>query len=170
MGGDLAQTTAENKVEVVRIESESMTCDVVSLRARPAGSRIAYSQVDEYVSEFRLPEQTSRRPSSLRQLIRFLDLIQQVGVDDPSWNRFGFVLSSKQCNLECGANLEDRKTSTNSPEHADQYPDLASHYSKNIAEWYAGRVANVSYKPSANEVSVKLNPGAEQTPRNQDGQ
>ena len=30
------------------------------------------------------------------------------------------------------------------------------HYSQ-IAEWYAGQLANMSYKPDANDASVKLN-------------
>jgi hypothetical protein len=112
------------------------TYDVISLRARPVGSQIGYRAVDEYESEFTLPQRTSRRPFSLRQLIRFLDSIQQVGSGDPSWDRFGFVLSFNQCNLECGADLEDLQNFTQV--YSDQYPGLASHYSRKFAEWSAG--------------------------------
>jgi hypothetical protein len=62
------------------------------------------------------------------------DSIQNVGTRDPSRNRFGFVLSYNQCNLECGA-LEDLQNFTQV--HSDQYSDLASHYSRKIAQWYA---------------------------------
>jgi hypothetical protein len=108
-----------------------MTC----LRARPVGSRIEYKLVDEYASEFTLPQRTSRRPFSLCQLIRFLDSIQRIETGDPSWDRFGFVLSFNQCNLECGADLEDLQNFTKV--YSDQYPDLAPHYSRRIAQWYA---------------------------------
>jgi hypothetical protein len=37
--------------------------------------KVEYSLVDEYASEFTLPQRTSRRPFSLRQLIRFLESI-----------------------------------------------------------------------------------------------
>jgi hypothetical protein len=71
MGGEYLPTTPDTKTEIVRIELESTTYD---FRARPAGSRIEYNLVDEYASEFTLPQRTSRRPFSLRQLIRFWTL------------------------------------------------------------------------------------------------
>jgi hypothetical protein len=54
---------------------------------------------------------------------------------DPEWKRFGFVLSFNQCNLDCGTDLETLRdfTSTSS----DCYPNLASHYSQVIDEWYS---------------------------------
>lgn len=89
-------------VEIARIELKSTTNDVISLRARPLGSRIKYRLVDEYSSEFHLPQQTSSRPFSLGELIRFLDSVEQEEVSEPSWNQLGFVLSSNQGNLDCG--------------------------------------------------------------------
>jgi hypothetical protein len=142
MGGEYLADYGRNEVEIVRIELQSTTYDVISLRARPTGSRVAYSLVDEYDSKFMLPQQTSRRPFSLRQLIRFLDFIQPVGVDDPGWNRFGFVLSFNQCNLECGANLEDLHNFTRV--YSDQYPDLASHCSQKVADWYSSSASSAS--------------------------
>jgi hypothetical protein len=87
--------------------------------------------VDEYATEFLLPQQTSRRPFSLGQLIRFLDSVEQEDAD-PSWNRFGFVLSPNQCNLECGTDLETLRDFTSVS--SDFYPDLASHYREAIEE------------------------------------
>jgi hypothetical protein len=135
MGGEYLPDYGRSELEIARIELESTTYDVISLRARPVGSRIGYRVVDEYKSEFTLPQRTSRRPFSLRQLIRFLDSIQRIGTGDPSWDRFGFVLSFNQCNLECGADLEDLQNFTQVS--SDQYPDLASHYSRRIAQWHA---------------------------------
>jgi hypothetical protein len=93
--------------------------------------------VDEYATEFTLPQRTSRRPFSLCQLIQFLDSIRRIGTGDPSWDQFGFVLSFNQCNLEYGAELEDLQGFTQV--HSDQYPELASHYAGKIADWYAAQ-------------------------------
>jgi len=102
MGGEYLPDYRRQDVEIARIELESTTADVISLRVRSAGSRIKYRLVDEYETEFRLPQRTSRRPLSLRELILFLDFVEQEGLVDPEWKRFGFVLSFYQCDLECG--------------------------------------------------------------------
>jgi hypothetical protein len=139
MGGEYLPNYDRSEVEIARIELESTTCDVISLRARPAGSRIKYRLVDEYASEFRLPQQTSHRPFSLVELIRFLDSIEQKEMSEPSWTKFGFVLSSNQCNLECGSDLETLRDFTRVS--SDYYPDLAAHYAQAIEEWYEASLA-----------------------------
>jgi hypothetical protein len=136
MGGEYLPNYRREEVEIARIELTSTTSDVVSLRATPSGSRIKYRVVDEYATEFLLPQQTSRRPFSLRQLIRFLDSVEQPGAD-ASWKRFGFVLSYNECNLECGTDLETLQDFTSVS--SDFYPDLGSHYREAIEEWYLGR-------------------------------
>jgi hypothetical protein len=142
MGGEYLPNYHRSEVEIARIELESTTCDVISLRARPVGSRIKYRLVDEYESEFRLPQRTSSRPFSLSELIRFLDSVEQIGNGEPSWSQFGFVLSWNQCNLECGADLETLRDFTRVS--SDYYPDLASHYAQAIEEWYEARLAELS--------------------------
>jgi hypothetical protein len=139
MGGEYLPDYGRSEVEIARIELKSTTNDVLSFRARPLGSRIKYRLVDEYSSEFQLPQQTSSRPLSLGELIRFLDSVEQEGVSEPSWTQFGFVLSSNQCNLDCGGDLEDLRDFTRV--ESDYYPDLASHYAEAIEEWYQARLA-----------------------------
>jgi hypothetical protein len=109
MGGEYLPNYARSEVEIARIELRSTTSDVISIRARPRGKRLEYAGCDEYGSEFRLPQKTSNHPFSLLELICFLDAVEH-GQADPSWNRFGFVLSYNQCNLECGADLETLTT------------------------------------------------------------
>ncbi|MBV8970124.1 MAG: HNH endonuclease [Verrucomicrobia bacterium] len=53
MGGEYLPDYARSEVEIARIELESTTNDVISLRARSSGLRIKYRLVDEYASEFR---------------------------------------------------------------------------------------------------------------------
>jgi hypothetical protein len=142
MGGEYLPNYGRSETEIARIELESTTCDVISLRARPGGPRIKYRLVDEYETEFRLPQQTSARPFSLGEVIRFLDAVERDEVSEPSWNKFGFVLSSNQCNLECGADLESLRDFTRVG--SDYYPDLAAHYARAVEEWYEGRLREVS--------------------------
>ncbi len=133
MGGEYLPNYTRREVEIARIELRSTTSDVISIRARPRGKRIEYLVCDEYASEFKLPQRTSRHRFSLRQLICFLDAVEH-GEADPSWNRFGFVLSYNQCNLECGADLESLEDFTRVTSYF--YPDLGLHYAQIIAEWY----------------------------------
>jgi hypothetical protein len=139
MGGEYLPNYGRSEVEIARIELESTTSDVISLRGRPSGSRIRYRLVDEYQSEFRLPQQTAARPFSLGELIRFLDSVEQADVTEPNWNRFGFILCWNQSSLECSSDLETLRDFTRVS--SDYYPDLASHYNEAIEEWYEARLA-----------------------------
>lgn len=73
MGGEYLPQLGQNEIEIVRIVLASVTQDVISIRARRAGKRIAYRVVDEYETEFALPRKSSAAPLSLRQLIAFID-------------------------------------------------------------------------------------------------
>jgi hypothetical protein len=55
MGGEYLPDCRYHEVEIARIELESTTSDVISVRARSRGERIEYSICDEYGSEFILP-------------------------------------------------------------------------------------------------------------------
>jgi hypothetical protein len=55
MGGEYLPNYGRQEVEIARIELASTTSDVISLRARPSGSRIKYRVVDEYQTEFLPP-------------------------------------------------------------------------------------------------------------------
>jgi hypothetical protein len=132
MGGEYLPDCGRHKVETGRIQLESTTSDVISIRARSRGGRIEYSICDEYGSEFMLPQKTSIRPFSLRELIRFLDRVEQIGATDHC--KLGFVLSFNQCNLECGAELVTLEDFTRV--ESDIYPELGLHYARVIDEWY----------------------------------
>ena len=73
MGGEYLPQLGQNEIEIVRIVLASVTQDVISIRARRSGERIAYLVVDEYETEFALPRKSSAAPMSLRQLIGFID-------------------------------------------------------------------------------------------------
>ena len=142
MGGEYLPNYHRNEVEIARIELDSTTHDVMSLRARRTGSRIKYSLVDEYQADFQLPQLTSSKPFSLGELIRVLDLTEPSEVGEAAWYRFGFVLSFNQSSLECGGDLDQLKEFTRGV--SDFYPDLELHYESAIAEWYQSRVMELS--------------------------
>jgi hypothetical protein len=128
MGGEYLPNYARHEVEIARIELESTTSDVISVRAPLSGERIKYTVCDEYESEFKLPQRSSSHPFSLRKLIWFLDNVEH-RESDPGWNRFGFVLSYNQCNHDCGTPLGELENFTRVT--SDFYPDLTLHYAQN---------------------------------------
>jgi hypothetical protein len=136
MGGEYLPSYGRQEVEIARIALASTTSDVISLLARLTGSRIRYRVVDEYETEFTLPQQTSLKPFSLKELIRFLNAVEHPG-GEPSWNRFGFVLLYSQCSLDCGGHLKDQKDFISVS--SDYYGGLASHYRQVTEEWYVAR-------------------------------
>jgi hypothetical protein len=96
---------------------------------------------DEYQVEYRLLQKTSSRPLSLRELIRFLNSVEHPQAE-PEWQRFGFVLSFNETNLDCGAGLETLEDFTRVS--SDFYPELRQHYARPIDEWHQARAAEQS--------------------------
>jgi hypothetical protein len=70
MGGEYLPPYLPGEVEIARICLQSTTSDVISLRARPIPTGIAYRIEDEYEGKFTLPITRSTKPLSLRELIR----------------------------------------------------------------------------------------------------
>jgi hypothetical protein len=143
MGGEYLPGYRPNEVEIARIELESTTADVISVRARLVGRkdpRIEYRVVDEYLSEFVFKPRNSTRPLALGQLIDSLDSVESLGggeldVPDPAWLRHGWVLVFNETNRACsdtGDSVEYRDFTSISSEF---YPDLARHYRRVIDRW-----------------------------------
>jgi hypothetical protein len=141
MGGEYLPDYRRDEVEIARIELQSTTSDVISVRARPRGKRIEYSVRDEYQVEYTLPQKTSRQPFSLRDLIRFLDSVEHPE-HDPEWKRFGFVLSFNQTSLDCSGDLEALKNFTSVD--SDFYAELGQHYARVIGDWYEANLTDRS--------------------------
>ncbi|MCC5863471.1 MAG: hypothetical protein JJT93_16355, partial [Gammaproteobacteria bacterium] len=72
-GGDFLPRLRRNEVEIARLSLESTTWDVISIRARRAGKRIAYRVVDEYGTDYKIRPKISARPLTLGQLIALID-------------------------------------------------------------------------------------------------
>lgn len=73
MGGEYLPDYLETEVEIARVVLESVTGDVISLRARIGGDGIAYRIVDEYELDYVCAIPSSPRPLTLGEMIRQLD-------------------------------------------------------------------------------------------------
>ena len=75
MGGEYLPSYQREETEIARIELESTTSDVISIRARWDDGQIHYRVVDEYDTEFDCKPDRSDGPLSLDEFIRFIDAI-----------------------------------------------------------------------------------------------
>ncbi len=142
MGGEYLPGYRANEVEIVRVELQSTTADVISVRARQVGrktARIEYRIVDEYQTEFVFKPHSSTGPLTLGQLINSLDSVKQSGGDlddpDPAWLRHGWVLLVNETNRACSDTGDSVPYSDFTSISSEFYPDLARHYRRLIDRW-----------------------------------
>jgi hypothetical protein len=130
MGGEYLPDYEEGEVEVARVSLESMTGDVISIRARPAAEGIRYRVVDEYETVFDCTPEVSEPPLTMGELI---DLLDGSYADD--WQGTGLVSSWRDDNLhdddpEEAESLVDFVTVS-----SDLYPQLQQWYEEEAQEW-----------------------------------
>lgn len=133
MGGEYLPTIGDEEIEIARIVLASVTQDVISVRARRAGKRIAYRVVDEYETEFELAKKSSAQPLSLKELIQLIDGTNQEGGDS------GLVFSVLDMNLDADddpASLQDFIVVSSS-----FYPEVGDHYAIEIDSYLADKLA-----------------------------
>jgi hypothetical protein len=127
MGGEYLPGCRPGEREIVRIDLASVTADAISIRVRRCGRRYHYAIVDEYGhNEYRLAQQTSTRPFSLRELVEFLD-----GSEDAELGPL--PLAFNQSNAEAGSSREEYLDFTRI--HSALYPQLEEHYEHVFEEW-----------------------------------
>jgi hypothetical protein len=122
MGGEYLPQFGQNEIEIVRIVLASVTQDVISIRARRVGKRIAYRVVDEYETEFALAKKTSAEPLSLRQVIRFIDGTGHAEETECS----GLVFSVLEMNIEGSGDPESLRGFVEVS--SNFYPELGGYY------------------------------------------
>ena len=136
MGGEYLLDSLETEVEIVRIVLQSVTEDVISLRARWELGEIRYRLVDEYAdqgSSFQITPESSSEPLALRELIQMLDTAAQ----DPDWREWpeqrGVTDCSRDINMEWGDAEEIRDFVTVSSKF---YSELQAYDDERAEEWY----------------------------------
>ena len=123
MGGEYLPDYAASEVEIARVTMASTTQDVISIRARPQPGGIGLLVVDEYNSTFTIKPPFTRRPLSLRQLVRLIDTANG---DKHGPIGLGIIQISFECSeLPAGDYTEFMEFSS------EFYADLSRHY------WFA---------------------------------
>jgi hypothetical protein len=127
MGGEYLPDYRLGEVEIVRIELESTTSDVISIRAARDPEGIRYRIVDEYEGqyEFGQPFETSPLPLSLKQLIGFIEGSNQEGFDN-------LAICHNEINNERMSREELRHFTSVSSEF---YPQLYEHFEHVYEDW-----------------------------------
>jgi hypothetical protein len=130
MGGAYLPDFLPTEVEIVRIELESTTSDVISIRARhePGSTLIHYRIVDEYETEFDFTPTTSTAPLSHAELVALID-----GVD--GGNDGGLALCCNEMNFDSMGNAESLRHFTSVS--SEFYPSLHGHYEAVFDQWVA---------------------------------
>jgi hypothetical protein len=119
MGGEYLPRFRPTEVEIARIDLESVTADVISIRARrePGETGVYYRIVDEYRTRFECEPEWSNKPLTQRELV---DLIGDLGV------------CYNEENLEYSDVESLRHFTTVS---SSFYPDLFDHFDRIHAQW-----------------------------------
>jgi hypothetical protein len=127
MGGEYLPDYQAEEVEIARLDLNSTTADVISMRTRRQPGGIGYRVVDEYGTEFRLERDHSRKPLTLGQLIRFIDGTSHPDLVD------GLALGYNEMNASCAGDRESYRYFTTVS--SDIYPQLVEHYDHVFEEW-----------------------------------
>ena len=135
MGGEYLPDFKVGEEEVVRVQLESTTSDVISVRARPVHGGIAWRVVDEYPDsgEYVVKPQFSRGPLTLAELIELLDGASYNGPFEGGLP-LGWNINSLECGGGDAAELRHFTTVESS-----FYPELFAHYENVYEDWVEER-------------------------------
>jgi hypothetical protein len=140
LGGEFLPTLQAGEIEIVRIELQSTTFDVIELRAQLRNGRIHYRVVDEYQDEgsyFTITPKTSAQPLTFGALIALLDSTvpdKAHSYPGQDWLNIGQFERYLNGNLDAGGSAFDLIgfVSVSSP----FYPQLADYYVHRANAWY----------------------------------
>lgn len=135
MGGEYLRDYAEGEIEIARIELESTTADVISIRAKEDGERIAYSIVDEYETEFNVSPTHSEKPLTLSELISLIDGARPEG-------SLAICYTEMNYNARNIEELEGIRFFTRV--ESVFYPQLNVHYENVLDRWYEEEKAKLA--------------------------
>jgi hypothetical protein len=140
MGGEYLPDYLSGEVEIARVELQSTTSDVISVRARPAGpDKILYRAVDEYPENLTLILRPASTPAplSLAELIGMLDTADQESTSDRKFMDSlvgGISLGYNNLNAE-GVERSGLRNFTCI--HSLFYLELNLHYEQVFDDWVA---------------------------------
>lgn len=128
MGGEYLPDLLPGEVEIARIELQSTTSDVISVRAhlKPGGDLIHYRIVDEYESEFEIEPESSAAPLTQGELIGLIDTVD-------GGKGGGLALIYNNSNAEGYSDARGLRHFTTVS--STTYPDLFAHYDAVHQRW-----------------------------------
>jgi len=140
MGGEYLPGLEDNQVEIARISLKSTTGDQISVRATRVEGAIHYSVMDEYETEYILPNSETMEPLTLGELVALLDETNHPdegqenfdGLVKSHWNfvgnedarPYGLLNAIGFVRVESGF-----------------YPGLSAHYAQEAHKWLTNRIA-----------------------------
>jgi len=131
MGGEYLPDLRPTEAEIARIDLQSTTADVISIRARrePGNELIHYQIVDEYDTAFEIQPESSSAPLTQGELISLLD-----GSDGTNAGEGGGLAHCYNImNLNGLREAEPLRHFTTVT--STVYPDLFDHYDAEHQEW-----------------------------------
>jgi hypothetical protein len=128
MGGEYLPDLRPTEVEIARIDLQSTTSDVISIRARrePGDELIHYRVVDEYDAPFEIQPESSSAPLTQGELISLLD-----GTNDGEEGGLAHCYNIMNFNGMGEAERLRHFTTVTST----VYPDLFDHYDAEHQKW-----------------------------------
>ena len=127
MGGEYLPGYLEGETEIARIDLQSTTSDVISIRARVDEGLIHYRVVDEYKGSFSLPFETSEKPFSLKEFVGFIEGTELNELFGP------ISLAYNDSNLEYHESREELRDFTTLS--SEIYAQLNEHYEHVFDDW-----------------------------------
>ena len=128
MGGEYLPDLRPTEVEIARVELQSTTSDVISIRARrePGDELIHYRIVDEYDATFQIQPETSSAPLTQGELISLLDNTN--GGEDGGLAHCYNIMNNNELSDPDAFRHFTTVSST-------IYPDLFNHYDAEHEKW-----------------------------------
>jgi len=127
MGGEYLPDSEAGEVEIARVTLASATQDVISIRACSTQSGIRYAAVDEYETGFTVKPALSKRPLSLRQLIRLIETAKGGDLESVGLGLIQFHFSCNDEPAEAFAGFMSFSS--------EFYPDLVKHFWFALQRW-----------------------------------
>ncbi len=147
MGGEYLPPYLPGEVEIVRVSMESVTYDVLSIRARRTDDGlIHYRMVDEYEDpgdgSYKCRPETSSQPLTFGELVSLIDSSKRIGLKDESIPDLATYL--RDYNYEC-ERCKYHLDSLIDFVHVSSpfYPELEEWYEADAQEWYETRLAEL---------------------------
>ena len=131
MGGEYLPEFKVGEEEIVRIQLESTTADVISVRARPVPGGVAWRVVDEYpdAGEYIVSPAVSVGPLSLAELVLLLEGASYNGELDG-----GLILGWNNNSLD-GGGVDASELRNFTSVESLFYPELADHCENVFDDW-----------------------------------